>query len=239
MRQTIQLLSVLFLTSIIATSCMFTGSFINGNGNVVEENRKTGEFDEIIVSRGMNVYITQGEFTKVVVKADENLLEVIETKVEDQALIIRATENIRKATAKKVYVTTPNINLIKTSSGSNVYAETVLESENLDVSSSSGSNIKLKVNAHNLTASSSSGSNIRLEGMATTFDGSASSGSNIKAGELNSIECKTDVSSGANIRISVKDKLEAHAGSGGNIFYKGNPEITEIEKSSGGNVIKD
>jgi hypothetical protein len=205
---------------------------------VKTENRKTGDFDEIKVSRGMNVYITQGDETKVVVKADENLLDIIETKVEDGALIIRATENIRKATVKKVYVTTPDINLIKTSSGSNVYAETVLKSENLDVSSSSGSNMKLKVKAQKLSASSSSGSNIRLEGMVKSFDGKASSGSNIKAGELNSVKCKTDVSSGANIWISVKDKLEAHASSGGNIFYKGNPDITDIEKSSGVNVKK-
>jgi len=239
MRRTIQILSALFLTSILTTSCMLSGPSVNGNGDVAEENRKTGEFDEIKVSRGTNVYITQGEFTKVVVKADENLLYIIETSVEDKVLKITTSKNIRKSTVKKVFVTTPNINLIKSSSGSNVYSETVLETENLDISSSSGSNMKLKIKAQNLSASSSSGSNIRIEGRVKSFDGSASSGSNIKAGELKSVKCKTDVSSGANIWISVTDKLQAHASSGGNIFYSGNPDITDIEKSSGGNVKKD
>lgn len=239
MKRTIQILSVFFLTSIIATSCMLSGPSINGNGNIVEENRKTGEFDKIKVSRGMNVYITQGDETKVVVKTDENLLDVIETIVEDQTLIIRATENIRTATVKKVYVTTQNVHLIRSSSGSNVYSETVLKSGNLDVSSSSGSNMKLMVSVGDLSASSTSGSNIRIEGKADSFEGDASSGSNIKAKELKARECDVKVSSGANIWISVKKNLKAHASSGGNIFYEGSIDNAEIKKSSGGNVKKD
>jgi hypothetical protein len=239
MKRTIQILTAFFLTSTLLTSCMFSGPSINGNGDVKTEKLKTGDFDEIKVSRGMNVYITQGDETKVVVKADENLLDIIETKVEDGALIIRATENIRKATVKKVYVTTPDISLIKSSSGSNVYSETVLKSEHLDISSSSGSNIKLLISVGSVDASSSSGSNIRLEGKADNFDGDASSGSNIKAKELKSKSCKVEASSGANIWISVKENLKAHASSGGNIFYKGSLSNAEIKKSSGGNVKKD
>jgi hypothetical protein len=138
-----------------------------------------------------------------------------------------------------VYVTTPDISLIKSSSGSNVYSETVLKSEHLDISSSSGSNIKLLISAGSVDASSSSGSNIRLEGKADNFDGDASSGSNIKARELKSKSCKVEASSAANIWISVKENLKAHASSGGNIFYKGSLSNAEIKKSSGGNVKKD
>jgi hypothetical protein len=84
----------------------------------------------------------------------------------------------------------------------------------------------------------SSGANIKLEGTANLFSGKATSGSNLKAEDLISKNCTAKVSSGANVWISAKDNFDGHASSGGNIFYYGDPESPDIEKSSGGNVIK-
>lgn len=238
MKLKIQVLIFLVISVILSTSCIFMEPSIKGNGNVVEETRKTGDFDEIKVSRGMNVYISQGEETKVIVKADENLLDVIETRIEGNVLKITSNQNIRRAKSKKVFITTPKITVIKSSSGSNVYSETVIESKRLEISISSGSNMKLNLETKYLSASVSSGSNLKLEGSANNFSGKASSGSNIKAKELTSDNCEVKVNSGANIWITAKEKLKAHAGSGGNIFYSGKPGTTDIEKSSGGNVIQ-
>jgi len=233
-----KILALLAFSVIFSTSCIFMGPSLKGNGNIVEETRKVREFDEIKVSRGMNVYISQGNETKIVVKADENLLDAIETRIEGNTLKVTAKQNIRRATTKKVYVTTPNISKIRSSAGSNVFSETALKSEELNLASSAGSNMKLEVIADKLTASVSSGSNMKLEGKVKSFSGKASSGSNLKAEEMNTKNCKVDVSSGANIWITAKNNFEAHASSGGNIFYYGDPETTDIEKSSGGNVIK-
>ena len=238
MKHKLKFFAFIALSTFISTSCIFMGPSIKGNGNVVEETRKVKEFDEIKVSRGMNVYISQGDETKVVVKADENLLDAIETKIEGNTLKVTSNQNIRRAKTKKVFVTTPNISMIKTTAGSNVYSETVINSRNLDLSSSAGSNMKLKVNADHLTVSVSAGSNIKLEGKSESFSGKATSGSNLKAEELTTKNCEVNVSSGANIWINTKNDFEGHASSGGNIFYYGNPGTTDIEKSSGGNVIK-
>jgi len=234
----VQVIAALILAVFFSTSCIYTGPSLRGNGNVIEENRKVGDFEEIIVSRGMNVYISQGDVTKVMVKADENLLDAIITRMEGDALKVTSNANIRTATIKKVFVTVPDIESIKTSSGSNVFSETVIRSKSLDLSSSAGSNLKLEVKTGKLEASVSAGSNIKLEGMTDYFYGKASSGSNLKAENLSSKNSELKVSSGANIWIKVKEELQAQASSGGNIFYYGNPEFTDIEKSSGGNVTK-
>ena len=80
-RKQFQLTGMIAVLCILLMSCMFLGPSIKGNGNVKEEIRQVGEFDQIKVSRGMNVYITQGSPAKVVVIADSNLHEFIETKV--------------------------------------------------------------------------------------------------------------------------------------------------------------
>lgn len=236
MKQKFLIFSTLIL-SLFFTACIFSPS-IKGNGNVVQQTRSLHDFDAIKVSRGMNVYISQGNATRVIVKADENLLKVIETEVSNGVLKISCEANIRKAKSKKVYITTPNLEIIETSSGSNVFSETLLEFDELEVSASSGSNINLTLKSESTTASASSGSNIKLEGKTKSLNAKASSGSNIKAGNLKSANCKAKVSSGANIWMMANKSLSGNASSGGNVFYYGNPDNTDIHRSSGGNVIK-
>jgi hypothetical protein len=223
---------------VLLNSCIFISPSKKGNGHVVEQNRKVSSFDQIKVSRGMNVYISQGDETRVVVKADENLLDIIRTDVDNHTLKITTTENIRRANSKKVYVTVPEISGVTSVAGSNVFSENVLHSKQLGVTSSAGSNIKLEVNAGDLNASASAGSNIKLEGKARSFTGKASSGANIKAEELTIADCNAKASSGANIWITVTEKFEAKANSGGNVIYFGQPKSTDTESSSGGNIVK-
>ena len=236
MKKAVILLTAIFV-SVILSSCIFTGS-VEGNGKVVEETRDLGDFDKISVTRGMNVYISQGPVQKVVVSADENLLDVIETSVSDRTLKVSCNRGIRKAESNKVLVTVPNIDLLKTTAGSNVFAEDTLNLKILEVKSTAGSNIKLVLNAEELNVSAVAGSNIFLDGTSESFTAKANSGSNVKAGDLRAVTCDLKASSGANIWINVQKELSARVSSGANVFYYGNPETTNIEKSSGGNVIK-
>ena len=223
--------------SLIVQSCVLSPS-IKGNGNVQQEERNVDDFDEIKASRGVNVYLSQGEETKVLVRADENLLDVIETEVLGDELIIRSKQNVRNAEAFKVFVTSPVYESVKSSAGANVYSETEIVSDDLEVSASAGANITLEVNAGGLEASASAGANVRLEGLTRECNAHASAGSNIKAEDLKTKNAELKVSSGANIWISIDNNLKASASSGGNIFYRGEPSQTNINKSSGGNVKK-
>jgi len=56
-----------------------------------------------------------------------------------------------------VYVNFKQINKIKASSGSDIYGETVITSNYLDVKSESGADVKLEVNAGNVKCQVSSG----------------------------------------------------------------------------------
>jgi hypothetical protein len=237
MKQKLPILIFSMMILFAFSSCVFMGPSIKGNGNVVEQTRKVKDFNKIDVSRGMNVYISQGETYKVVVKADENLLEAIETETEGDVLIIRATENIRNATSKKVFITVPNLEKIEASSGSNIFSEIKLVFKDLEVSTSSGSNVTLEINSEKTDFSASSGSNIKVRGTTNYFKGKASSGANIKAEELSADNCEAKASSGANIWITAKTDFSGDASSGANIFVYGNPKNSNIEKSSGGNVI--
>lgn len=237
-RKQIQLIGIFSLLSLFLSSCWFLGPSVKGNGNVTEEVRQVSKFNQIKVSRGMNVYVTQGIPAKVVVIADNNLHEIIRTDVDGDVLKIYADENIRWAREKKVMVTVEKLTAVESSSGSNVWSQSQIMSENLELKASSGANLTMDVNTKYLKADCSSGANVKLAGLAKEGELEASSGANMKAAELKADNCKTRASSGGNVSATVVERLEAKASSGGNVTYYGEPSSTEIDTSSGGNVHK-
>lgn len=237
-RNQFQLFGVFAFLTFVLSSCWFMGPSVKGNGNVTEEVRQVGEFDQIHVSRGMNVYVAQGSPAKVVVIADNNLHEVIETKVEGGILKVYVNENIRWAKEKKVMVTVEKLSGLESSSGSNAWSQNQIMSENLEMKASSGANITMDVNTRYLKAGCSSGANIRISGLAKEANLETSSGANLKGEELKAENCKMKASSGGNVSSTVNGRLEAHASSGGNVVYYGEPTETDVNTSSGGNIRK-
>jgi len=227
---------IIVVLSLLLSSCLFMGPSVKGNGNVTEETRQVKKFDQIKVSRGMNVYITQGSPAKVVVIADNNLHEVIETEVDGGVLKVLVNKNIRSAKEKKVMVTMEKLTAVKATSGSNVYSQNQIIADNLELSANSGANLNMEVNAKYLKAECSSGANIILSGLAKKAELEGSSGSNLKGQELKADYCIMQASSGGNVFASVVEHLEAKASSGGNIVYYGKPVSSEIKSSSGGNI---
>ncbi len=229
-------IALLLLVLISTTSCMFDGFGIQGNRNVVTEDRKiSSDFDVIKVSQGITVYLTQGNDIDLSVEADENIIDLLITEVEGDVLKIYFDKNVSRAKAKNVYLTVDKINQVKTSSGSHVKSEGTFKAKTMRLNSSSGSSINLSIDAADVIASTSSGANMNLGGTTQSFKGDASSGSHINAFDLESETGNADVSSGAGINISVSEELTAHASSGGNVRYKGNPVVHQ-SKSSGGSI---
>ena len=234
MKTLLKITTVLFLI-ITTTSCIYNG--VRGDGNVITENRKiSNDFTRIKASRGLDVYITKSSDLSLVVEADENLHEFIETDIIDKTLIITTNKNIGLATAKKIHLSVENLNEILVSSGAEIYSENTFFTKDLKISASSGAEMNLVLNVNNLVCSTSSGAEINLSGIAINFDANSSSGSEINAYELKAKNCIAKASSGSDIEISVSDSFEGEAASGADIKYKGNPKVVSKNKSSGGSV---
>src|SRR5690606_10509256 len=139
-----------------------------------------------------DVYLTQGDENKIMVEADENLHQYIETNVEDGMLHITTSENIGHSEAKKVHVTFKQLNNIEASSGAEVSSNSVMRSENLTLKSSSGAELNGEVFAKDLIAKTSSGADMEISGRASSLNADASSGSELDAKELLVINCSAE-----------------------------------------------
>lgn len=233
-------IGVLLLAMVSLGSCQWNVNLghTNGNGNVVTEDRPVSDFTEVKGTSGIDVYLTEGNQNKVVVEADENLMTLIETYVENDRLIIRTEGNIGKAKSKKVYVTYTHLDKIMASSGADVIGQSVIKAETIMLDASSGADLEVEVFAKEVFAETSSGSDIKVSGKATSLRADASSGSDLDARNLLVVDCRADASSGADITVNVKEKLVTEASSGGDIKYYGNPSEISKNKSASGSVRK-
>ncbi|WP_298518532.1 head GIN domain-containing protein [uncultured Kordia sp.] len=235
---TIARIIAIAILSLLMTSCDFNfSSGIAGNRNVVTEERDVDQrFTIIKASEGLDVYITQSETASIEVEADENIIGLIATDINNGTLRIHTEKNIGRCKAKKVHVSVPNIEKIVGTSGSDVYGTNTIVTEDLEVKSNSGADVNLEVEAEYVTCSSSSGADIKISGTADSLEASASSGSDIHAKELTVKDCNASVSSGADITVYVTEKLTANSSSGGDISYYGNPESVTKNKSVAGGI---
>jgi len=211
---------------------------VNGNGNVVTKERKTEQFTGIKVSSGIDVYLKQGNNESVTVEADENLHEYIITEVRSGVLNVYTDANIREAERTRVYVTTKEINSVKASSAGDVFGETPVKTETLDLSVSSAGDIKLEVYAKEIEIDISSSGDMTLSGEADLLDADLSSAGDLNAYDLTVREADISVSSAGNADITVTENLSARASSAGDINYKGNPKYVDAQSSSAGGIKK-
>jgi hypothetical protein len=233
----IKLFSIILFSALMSLSS-FVQAAQSGNN---KQTRTVSEFHGISVSTGVDLYLTQKSIQEVRVEADEDDLKNLVTEVEGGILKIymksQSWFNLNwKNQSIKVYVSFKTLDKLQASSGSDIASESVLNLEKLDLDASSGSDVKLELNASEVKAEASGGSDISMKGKAGSFEVSASSGSDIIAGDFQTKKCNASVSSGSDMKINVTEELKAHASSGGDISYSGNPAKKEVKESSGGSV---
>lgn len=244
--------------SLSAVSCIM-GDRVVGNGKLVTEERTVSFFNGLSASTGLDVVITQGEKDFIEVESDDNLIEYIITEVRDGILKIHWKNNInvKKYTKAVVRVTFKHLNSIKASSSADIYGKGVIRAESIKISASSAADVELTVEAQlvegnasssgdldlDVTAdkielSSSSGADIDIKGAAEMLIASVSSGADIDAKKFIAKKADVSASSGGDIDVHVSDELEVSASSGGDVTYYGDPKITDLNVSSGGDITK-
>lgn len=205
---------------------------VKGNGKVVKEERKIEAFTAISVEDGIDVYLKKGNSTALVVEADENIQDLIETDVSNNRLRIYLS---KKGYAKTmdIYLTTGDLEAISSSGGSDVIGEGVFGGNQLKLSSSGGSDMSLEVNVAELIINTSGGSDLTLEGSATDAKISCSGGSDLEAEQLTIQNAKVENSGGSDADLKVIGELVVQASGASDINLYGKPaKLTKMMSGS-------
>lgn len=228
-----QLAAVVFI-ALLLNACRQ----VQGSGNIVTENRTTGDFTGVSVGGTYEVEIKNGSSTGVRVEADDNLIKDIETTVSGNTLHIRTRDGVNFNNGHyKVYIVAPEISGIESSGAADVKITDILKTQQkLKLEASGAAGISGEVDAPEISVEVSGAANIKVSGRTRTYDAEASGSGNIKTGDLMSETTTVHASGAASAHVYASVQLNAEADGAASIYYKGAAPVSQ--KTSGAASIK-
>jgi hypothetical protein len=98
---------LLLMVAMLAAGCPFLSNGVAGSGKSVTENRPVGTFSKIKIEGAASLDVEIGNTTAVTVTTDDNLLPLIETKIDGDTLHIRSTKSYSTRLGVNVKITIP------------------------------------------------------------------------------------------------------------------------------------
>jgi hypothetical protein len=188
----------LFLTIIVLCvfSCLLQAQKtekIRGSKLVTASSKEIKSFTAIEVEDNIEIHLEKGAKNEIKIEADDNLHEIISTKVQDKILIISTTKEIqgfKKLSIKVTYTNDLNLVTAKDESVINAIQEMILDT--ITFKSLDKSKLFLNVNAGNFNLQADDKSKIELNLKSETSFIELSKNSSLKA-LINSSELKCDL----------------------------------------------
>jgi hypothetical protein len=189
------------------------------------ETRKVDSFTKISFRFGGKLYLTQGSPQKVEVEGPKDLLEELETEVDNGKLIIGREGkwfewNSNNNERVNVYITVPNIEGLSVSGSGDLVGQNTINAENLDLNVSGSGSLFLDVEAKGDVEADVSGSgDIELKGKCRRFDSDVSGSGKV------------------DLALAIAERADFGVSGSGKIYAKGSAPVIEAAISGSGKVL--
>lgn len=229
--------------AIIGTTLLFSScenewfDVVKGSGPVVSETRSTSSFNDLSLSIPADVYIYQGNDEGITIEAQDNILDVIRTDVKHDELEIRFDNGIiaKRYERIKVFITTNDLSMIRISGSGNVYNETPIVTDELNIKISGSGNVELRdIDAPLVEARVSGSGKVNLSGFCAEQNLDISGSGDIYAFGLLSETVRINISGSGKSEISASEYIDATISGSGKVYYKGHPDVDSRISGSGG-----
>lgn len=124
-----KIIYIIIFSLVFACDSENTGDCFQKTGSIIQQEIAVATFDKIFVNRDIELIIKEGITQKVVVETGENLFNDVEASVLDGKLTLtdkNACNYVRDYGVTKVYVTSPNITEIRSSTQYDIWSDGVL-----------------------------------------------------------------------------------------------------------------
>jgi hypothetical protein len=192
---------------------------VQGNGDIVEQDRSVGAFSGIFLSEGLHGDVAVGPQASVKIRGDSNLLEYIRLELRDGVLTSELGSGVGLMPSEPIVVTvvTPTLTELRALNGTRLNASG-LDTERFSLRAGGRSRVSVSGSAGRLT-------------LATAGD------SDVQAGELAVEVASIDVSGSSDVRLHVTQEVSGTASTGSNVTIQGNPPQSDIAVSGGSQVL--
>jgi hypothetical protein len=225
------------MVSVLALSGCDEG--IDGNGERESETRKLSSFVKVRSNTELDVEVVQGIGQKVEVSLDSNLLELVQTRVDNETLYITTVYHIGETLAgPHVRVTVPALDAAKVSGSGNMRIGFDQPERPLDLYVSGSGSLRYEGRAAAVGAFLSGSGDIRLSGEASDVELSSSGSGEIVAHRLAASSGSLDLSGSGDISADISESVSVKLSGSGRIDLYGGASIDDYDVTGGGELVQ-
>jgi hypothetical protein len=236
---------------------------VKGTGEIEKFTRDVSGFKGISNGISADVFVKQAEAYKVVIEGQKNIVDLIETEIDDEVLTLRFKDGAWNVQFKKlvVYIETPSVSSLSVSGAGDLQTENKLTTtDDFKVRVSGSGNIKIgegltaktldieiggsgnaNIGASTLTsvlAEIAGSGNLSIEGTTENAEYRVSGSGEIEAKSLTAKNVEARASGSGNITCSASDSLDAQSSGSSDIVYSGTPPVLRTKANGSGTIRK-
>lgn len=232
--KTIKSLSILF-TFLFCLPFICDAQKIVGSGPIVSKTLDVSTFDGLGLGVSATVYIKKGSQQKVTIKAQQNIIDNISTKVSKGSWKVKFKKKTKNYDDITIYVTMAELSDLSIGgSGSIIVEDKFSTSGNIDLSIGGSGEIQLAAAAQQISCSIGGSGEIDLKGSANKLSISIAGSGEINAFGMQAQYCEVSSAGSGDVEVSVSDELSVSMAGGGDVRYKGNPKVDKSIVGGGG-----
>ncbi|PHV15858.1 DUF2807 domain-containing protein [Janthinobacterium sp. BJB1] len=211
------------------------GNSIQGSGKLQKQTREVGSFHGVALNVPGTVELRIGNTDSVTIEADDNILPLIDTAVENGTLRIRPARrntNFRQSSLT-IVIQARQVERVSVGGSGNITA-TGLRAEKLrfDVGGS-GSIDARDLDSRAVAVAIGGSGNFKASGKTEQLTASIGGSGNIQAGRLAAREVQVSIGGSGEAQVWAKDNLNISIGGSGEVSYYGDPRVSRsMQRSS-------
>jgi len=206
-----------------------------GSGNIVEESRSVTGATGVDLQSVANLKIVQGTPEELILIADDNILPLILTDVQNGILVIRSSPSftLQPSQRMEANLTLSNIDSITLSGVGNITVPNLVTTQ-IELTQSGVGDIEiLNLEAQALDALISGLGNISVDGQVNDQIIVLISAGNYQAENLVSATVDVEIADSGSATVQVSTTLNADITGTGSVFYHGSPVVNRTGNGTG------
>lgn len=229
-----QMSIIIFIAIIFSANSVIASNF----SEIRKEKRNVSDFKEIVLALPADLYITQGNKNEVLIEADDNALEKINTEVRNGKLTIGFEKryNFRGFSKIKIYISVQEIEKLSLTGSGRIISNSPIKAEKIGFLLSGSGLIEISELAAGKVGAMITGSgDIKVQGKnkANYLDATITGSGDLESVNLTFDKASLIITGSGSMNTSIVDELNAVITGSGKIYYKGNPVIDARITGSG------
>lgn len=219
-----------------------TQAATTGSGRIASEERTPGPFQSVVLRGAIDLVVRQADREAVQVRADDNVLPLVQTTVEGEGgartlrVQLRPGESIRSASRIEVTVDLPRLKSIA-SAGSGDITVKPYRTSTLSLSVSGSSNVRVEqLVAEQFSVSIAGSGDVEAQGKTDRLEISIAGSGDVRARDLAADEASVTIAGSGDASVTARRSVAVSIAGSGDVDYGGGAALVRSRVAGSGSI---